>query len=84
MNLDELMNLDMKLMLQVYEMKWQIYRLHTLSQKLKLVGLGPFRYVNYSFSLFFLNVRHSPHMCTHKTRNNHNYILEHLDQAMSS
>jgi len=30
MNLDVLMNLDMKLMLHVYEMRWQIYHLHAL------------------------------------------------------
>jgi hypothetical protein len=41
MNLDVLMNLDMKLMLHVYEMRWQIYHLHTAGARKEERGKRP-------------------------------------------
>jgi hypothetical protein len=33
------------------------------------MGLGPQRYINYPLSLYFTNVGHKPHKCTHNKRN---------------
>ena len=36
-----------------------------LAQKPKLMGLGSLRYINHSYSLYFLNEGHKPHKCMH-------------------
>lgn len=38
-----------------------------LAQKPKLIGLDLSRYINYSLSLYFINIGHKLYKCIHKT-----------------
>ena len=36
-----------------------------LTPKPKLMGMSMLKYINYYFSLYFLNMQYKPHKCTH-------------------